>query len=90
MQSPAAHYLKAARGRDGRYRLFFVGTAKEVFPGRWFSTAAAARRYAAARAALETACRQVGADPAVDIDNFETLTTDQLRDEVSYLADFQG
>ena len=46
--------------------------------------------YPAARAAAEQAYADIGADPAIDCDNFETLTAEQLRDEEAYIADFQG
>ncbi len=90
IRTPPMHYMKASRGRDGRYRLFFVGTANEVFPCRSFSTAAAARQYAAARAALEAACQQVGAEAAADIDGVDDMTTEEIRDQIAYLSDYQG
>lgn len=51
---PAAiptHYLAARKGHDGCYRLYFVGTRNEAFPGEVFSTAAAARQFARVAAA---------------------------------------
>lgn len=42
-------YITAIRGTDGRYRLFYRGTRNEVFPGVTFTSAAAARGYAATR-----------------------------------------
>ncbi len=83
-------YIKAERGSDGGWRLFYRGTRNEVYAGRVFANAASARRYAAARAAAEQAYADIGADPAIDCDNFETLTAEQLRDEEAYIADFQG
>lgn len=38
-------YIKAKRGPDGRYRLFFRGTRNEVYPGLDWPTAAAARMH---------------------------------------------
>jgi hypothetical protein len=32
----------------------------------------------------------VGLDAALEIDGFDTMTIDQLRSELVYLADFQG
>lgn len=52
MKGYPAHYLTARKGADGRYRLFFIGTRNEAYPGETFDTAAAARmfvRVAAAR-----------------------------------------
>lgn len=45
---------------------------------------------AAMRRDVLDAYAEVGADARVDCDNFETLTVDQLRDELVYLADYQG
>lgn len=42
----SAAYVKAERGSDGRYRLFYRGTRNELFPGETWPTAAAARRAA--------------------------------------------
>lgn len=42
------------------------------------------------RRAVLDAYAEAGADARVDCDNFETLTVDQLRDELVYLADYQG
>ena len=84
-------YIKAERGSDGGWRLFYRGTRNEVYAGLVFANAASARRYAAARAAAEKAYADIGADPAVDCDgDFETLTAEQLEAEDAYIADFQG
>ena len=32
----------------------------------------------------------MGLDARVEIDNFDTLTAEQLSDELTYLSDFQG
>jgi|694.fasta_scaffold83744_3 hypothetical protein len=84
-------YIKAERGSDGGWRLFFRGTQNEVWPDRVFANASSARRYAAARLAAEKAYADIGADPAVDCDgDFDTLTVEQLEAEDAYIADFQG
>jgi hypothetical protein len=84
-------YIKAERGSDGGWRLFFRGTQNEVWPGRVFANASSARRYAAARLAAEKAYADIGADPAVDCDgDFDALTVEQLEAEDAYIGDFQG
>ena len=45
---------------------------------------------AAMRQAVLDAYAEIGADARLDCENFETLTVDQLRDELVYLADYQG
>ena len=40
------NYVKAERGSDGQYRLFYRGTRNEVYPGLTWPTAAAARMHA--------------------------------------------
>ena len=91
MNAQTMAYIKAERGSDGGWRLFFRGTQNEVWPGRVFANAASARRYAAARLAAEQAYASVGADPVVECDgDFETLTVEQLEAEDAYIADFQG
>jgi hypothetical protein len=40
-------YVIAKKCQDGRYRLFYRGTTREVCPGASFPTAAAARSWAA-------------------------------------------
>lgn len=44
----------------------------------------------AMRRAVLDAYAEAGADARVDCENFEALTVDQLRDELVYLADYQG
>lgn len=39
---------------------------------------------------LEAAYAEIGADAEIDCENFRTLTAEELRDELVYLADFQG
>lgn len=36
------------------------------------------------------AYRQIGADARLEIDGLDTMTPDQLNDELVYLADYQG
>lgn len=43
-----------------------------------------------ARATVEQAYRNIGADAHLEIDGFDTMTPDQLSDELTYLADYQG
>jgi hypothetical protein len=31
-----------------------------------------------------------GMDATIEVENFDSLKADQLRDEVAYLADYQG
>ena len=83
-------YMQARRGNDGRYRIYYRGTSNEAAPGHSFTTAAAARRHAAARAAVIDGHREIGADAALEIENFDRLTAAQLRDQLTYLADHQG
>lgn len=47
-------------------------------------------RASAMRRAVLDAYAEAGADATVDCQNFETLTVDQLRDELIFLADYQG
>ncbi len=44
----------------------------------------------AARVALAREYKTAGMDATVEVENFDSLTADQLRDEVVYLSDFQG
>ncbi len=83
-------YMQARRGSDGRYRIYYRGTANEAAPGHSFTTAAAARRHAAARAAVIDGHREIGSDAAIEVENFDRLTTAQLNDELAYIADYQG
>jgi hypothetical protein len=83
-------YTQARRGNDGRYRLYYRGTGNEFAPGHSFTTAAAARRHAMARAAVIDGHRQIGSDAALEVENFDRLTTAELHDQLAYLSDFQG
>lgn len=44
----------------------------------------------AAREALEREYRTAGLDAATEIDGFATMTAEELRDEMTYLSDYQG
>jgi hypothetical protein len=83
-------YLQVRRGNDGRYRIYYRGTVNDAAPGHAFTTAAAARRHAAARAAVIDGYREIGGDAALEVENFGRLTTAELNDQLAYLADFQG
>jgi hypothetical protein len=43
-----------------------------------------------ARNVVAQVCKNMGADATVDIDGFDSMTVDQLSDELAYLADYQG
>lgn len=43
-----------------------------------------------AEARVIDAYRQIGSDARLEIDGFDTMTADQLNDELVYLADYQG
>jgi hypothetical protein len=90
------------RGGDG-YRLpgiilggrrrWLVELSGRTWPGAFPSARAAGRalaEYHAARAAATKAYASVGADIAVDCDGHETMSAAQLRDEIQFIADFQG
>jgi hypothetical protein len=43
-----------------------------------------------ARSVVAQVCKNMGVDATVDIDGFDSMTVDQLSDELAYLADYQG
>ena len=43
-----------------------------------------------AREAVDQACRNMDTDARTEIDGFEDMTVDQLSDELTYFADYQG
>jgi hypothetical protein len=43
-----------------------------------------------ARAAVIDGHRQIGSDAALEVENFDRLTTAELHDQLAYLSDFQG
>lgn len=57
MNASTIGYIAARRGSDRGWRLFFVGTENEVWPGLVFASAQSARKYAAARLAAEQSGR---------------------------------
>ena len=44
----------------------------------------------AARSEVRAEYAAAGLDAAAEIDGFDAMTADQLRDEITYLGDFQG
>ena len=67
---------------------YWQGAGRSAEPRRWKSRAAAADRLIA-RGGLLAECGRMGIDPFVEIDNFAKLTAEQLRDELTYLGDYQ-
>jgi len=43
-----------------------------------------------ARVALAREYKTAGMDATVEVEDFDNMTADQLRDELTYLADYQG
>lgn len=43
-----------------------------------------------AREAVDQVCRNMDTDARTEIDGFEDMTVDQLSDELTYFADYQG
>jgi hypothetical protein len=86
-------YIAARKQSDGSYTLVYRGTSNEVFPGRRWPNAAAARMHARveqARAAVRAEYATAGLDADVEIDGFDAMNADQLADEITYLGDHQG
>ena len=78
----AEHEAVAARWKAmPGWTCYADAVASFAYPERW---------KAAIREAVAAAYRQIGADATVDIENFETLGAEQLSDELTYLADYQG
>lgn len=65
-------------------------TLVNVSDHRTMREAVAALAIEAARDAARREFATAGLDAAVEIDGFDRLTADQLRDEVTYLSDYQG
>jgi hypothetical protein len=93
------------RGADGARRpgmilggrgRWLVELAGRTWPGAFPSARAAAAALAeyhelrAAIADVREAYASVGADVPTDCDGAETMSAAQLRDEIQYIADFQG
>ncbi len=68
---------------------FWCGAGRSIKPRGWAARAAAAARLVA-RAAVIDGHRQIGSDAALEVENFDRLTTAELHDQLAYLADFQG
>lgn len=60
---------------------------KAAQPRLWKSRATAAARLIA-RAELIAECSRIGIDPCIEIDGFEKLSAEQLRDELTFLGDY--
>lgn len=58
--------------------------------GRYAAIVDDVYRLLVARAAVETAYASIDADAHLEIDGFDAMTVDQLSDELTYLADYQG
>ena len=67
---------------------YWQGSGRSAEPRRWRSRATAADRLLA-RGELLAECGRMGLDPFVEIDGFAKLTAEQLRDELTYLGDYQ-
>lgn len=68
---------------------FWLGAGRSIKPRGWASRAAAAARLVARNAVID-GHREIGADAALEVENFDRLTTAELHDQLAYLADFQG
>lgn len=68
---------------------FWTGPGRSIKPRGWAARAAAAARLVARMNCLEQFAI-AGMDARIEVENFDSLTADQLRDEVVYLSDFQG
>lgn len=68
---------------------YWNGPGRSIRPRQWRSRAAAAERLVA-RAALLAECATMGIDPAADIGRIDRMTAEQLRDQLTYLSDFNG
>jgi hypothetical protein len=68
---------------------FWCGAGRSMKPRGWAARAAAASRLVARQAVID-GHRQIGGDAALEVENFDRLTTAELNDQLVYLADFQG
>ena len=64
---------------------YWQGSGRSAEPRRWKSRATAADRLIA-RGELLAECGRMG----VEIDGLARMTAEQLRDELTYLGDYQG
>ena len=68
---------------------FWTGPGRSIKPRGWAARAAAAARLVA-RMECIAEFATAGMDATIEVENFDSLKADQLRDEVAYLADYQG
>ena len=68
---------------------FWCGAGRSFKPRGWAARAAAAARLVARNAVID-GHREIGSDAAEEVENFDRLTTEELNDQLAYLADFQG
>ena len=68
---------------------FWTGAGRSMHPRQWRSRAAAAERLIA-RGQLIAECATAGIDPFVEIDGLARMSAEELRDQITYLADHQG
>jgi hypothetical protein len=68
---------------------FWTGAGRSLKPRGWAARAAAAARLIARMHCIAEHAT-AGVDAAAEIDGFDGLTAVELRDEVTYLADYQG
>jgi hypothetical protein len=77
----------------GGNRRWLVELAGRTWPGAFPSARAAAAALAGYHeiiADVQEVYASVGADVATDCDGAETMSAAQLRDEIQYIADYQG
>ena len=68
---------------------FWCGPGRAIKPRGWSARAAAASRLVSRMRCIEDYAT-AGLDATIEVDNFESLTAEQLDDEVVYLGDYQG
>jgi hypothetical protein len=68
---------------------FWIGAGRSIKPRGWASRAAAAARLVARNAVID-GHREIGSDAAIEVENFDRLSTAELNDQLAFLADFQG
>ncbi len=73
----------------GGNRRYLVELSGRTWPGGFPSARAAGAALAEYHAAA-AAYASVGADIATDCDGAETMSAAQLRDEIAFIADYQG
>lgn len=68
---------------------YWRGAGRSTHPRQWASKAAAADRLLA-RIEVVSAFAVAGLDATVEVENFDRLSAEQLRDQITYLSDYQG